>query len=116
MIGGSVVTDHRSSPKQRLRAYRLDKIAPPAAEAEGRLTRSVGLTLEAVGLNVSLGRQCQVINKEGGIIEAEVVGFAGDYVYLWHVKRVWGLREGGRGVSEGGRLDCWYRRIMLARG
>ena len=109
------MTDHRSSPKQRLRAYRLDKIAPPAAEAEGRLTRSVGLTLEAVGLNVSVGRQCQVINKEGGIIEAEVVGFAGDIVYLMPVKRVEGLEPGARVVPVAGHQRMRIGPQLLGR-
>lgn len=89
----------RSSALERLRAYAPSQsISPPKPEAEGRLTRSVGLTLEAVGLNVSVGRQCRVINKDDRIVEAEVVGFAGDIVYLMPVKRVEGLQPGARVV------------------
>lgn len=109
------MSDHRTSPKQRLSAYRLGAICPPAAEAEGRLTRSVGLTLEAVGLNVSVGRQCHVVNKDGGIIEAEVVGFAGDIVYLMPVKRVEGLEPGARVVPVAGHQGMRIGPQLLGR-
>lgn len=93
------MTPERPSALDRLRAYAPNRSVPaPKPEAEGRLTRSVGLTLEAVGLNVSVGRQCRVINKDGRIVEAEVVGFAGDIVYLMPVKRVEGLQPGARVV------------------
>ena len=41
----------------------------------GRLIRMVGLTLEAVGLDVRVGDRCRVERQQGGDIEAEVVGF-----------------------------------------
>lgn len=88
----------RKNILERLSGYQPGAIQTPVPEAEGRLTRSVGLTLEAVGLNVSVGRQCQVLNKDGRVIEAEVVGFAGDIVYLMPVKRVEGLEPGARVV------------------
>ena len=109
------MSERRTSPKQRLSAYRLGKVSPPAAEAEGRLTRSVGLTLEAVGLNVSVGRQCQVVNKDGRIIEAEVVGFAGDIVYLMPVKRVEGLEPGARVVPVAGHQKMRIGAPLLGR-
>ncbi|WP_347330250.1 flagellar protein export ATPase FliI [Marinimicrobium locisalis] len=87
----------RAGLLDRLSAYGPTEAAPaPRPEAEGRLTRSVGMTLEAVGLNVSVGRQCQVINRDGRCIEAEVVGFDDEIVYLMPVKRVEGLQPGAR--------------------
>jgi flagellum-specific ATP synthase len=87
----------RSSLLDRLRGFGPVGVPEaPKPEAEGRLTRSVGMTLEAVGLNVSVGRQCQVINRDGRKIEAEVVGFDDDIVYLMPVKRVEGLQPGAR--------------------
>ena len=47
----------RQSISSRLRSYAPRKLIPVEPQAEGRITRSVGLTLEAVGLNVSVGRQ-----------------------------------------------------------
>ncbi|MDO3385059.1 flagellar protein export ATPase FliI [Gilvimarinus sp. SDUM040013] len=79
----------------RLRCY-LPECVPLEPEAEGRLIRSVGLTLEAVGLNVSVGRQCVVQSRDGRRVEAEVVGFAGASIYLMPVKRVEGLEPGAR--------------------
>src|SRR5690554_296936 len=67
-------------------------------EAEGRLVRSVGLTLEAVGLNLSVGRQCVLLSRDGRRVEAEVVGFSGSSVFLMPVKRVEGLEPGARVV------------------
>ena len=87
----------RHSLLERLRAFAPGPEQPgPRPEAEGRLTRSVGLTLEAVGLNISVGRQCLVSNRDGRKIEAEVVGFAGNIVYLMPVKRVEGLQPGAK--------------------
>jgi flagellar biosynthesis/type III secretory pathway ATPase len=73
-------------------------------QAEGRITRSVGLTLEAVGLNVSVGRQCEIINNDGRHIEAEVVGFSGDKVFLMPIKRVDGLQPGARVIPVANRM------------
>lgn len=59
---------------------RLD--APMEMVVEGKLSRMVGLTLEAVGCRASIGSRCQVENVSGELIEAEVVGFAGDRIFL----------------------------------
>lgn len=64
--------------------------------AEGHLTRLIGMTLEAVGLNVSIGQQCEVTVAQGKGVEAEVVGFADDKVYLMPVRRVEGLQPGAK--------------------
>jgi flagellar motor switch protein FliG len=45
---------------------------------EGVLRRAVGLTLEAVGCEAPLGASCKVEVVDGGWVDAEVVGFAGD--------------------------------------
>ncbi|MBU2887235.1 flagellar protein export ATPase FliI [Gilvimarinus agarilyticus] len=88
--------------ERRPLSYRLRRYLPESTalipEAEGRLVRSVGLTLEAIGLNVSVGRQCVVISRDGRKVEAEVVGFAGASIYLMPVKRVEGLEPGARVV------------------
>jgi flagellum-specific ATP synthase len=58
-----------------LRRDRLHDYQPQPAAA-GRLVRMVGLTLEAVGLNVAVGSRCLVTARAGRQIEAEVVGFS----------------------------------------
>lgn len=52
---------------------------------EGILKRVTGLTLEAVGCQVQIGSRCSVMNADGGAVEAEVVGFSGDRVFLMPV-------------------------------
>ncbi|WP_111640537.1 flagellar protein export ATPase FliI [Marinimicrobium alkaliphilum] len=89
---------NRRPLSERLKAYAPEHPVRIEALAEGRITRSVGLTIEAVGLNVSVGRQCEIITDERRRIEAEVVGFSGDTVYLMPVKRVEGLQPGARVV------------------
>ncbi len=54
----------RQSILSRLNHYQPKRQANLQPIAEGRITRAVGLTLEAVGLNLSLGHQCEVINSD----------------------------------------------------
>ena len=71
---------------------------------EGRLTRMVGLTLEAVGCRAAIGGRCDVINSSGQRIEAEVVGFAGESLYLMPTGDLRGLEPDAR-VAPTGRLS-----------
>ncbi|MBI2383533.1 MAG: flagellar protein export ATPase FliI [Gammaproteobacteria bacterium] len=48
----------------------------------GQLRRVVGLTLEAAGVSAQLGGRCRVQAADGHDIEAEVVGFSGDRIFL----------------------------------
>ena len=57
----------------------------------GRLTRMVGLTLEAVGVEAVIGGRCLVVPPRGESIEAEVVGFSGDKTYLMPTGDIQGL-------------------------
>ena len=60
-----------------------DAIPPePAPELSGRLTRMVGLTLECVGCPMVVGDRCVIQGEATGNVEAEVVGFEEDKVYL----------------------------------
>ncbi len=81
--------------KQRLQHYQ--QLLPQQLEpqAEGRLTRMVGLTLEAVGLNVMVGDRCLIEDRHNSL-EAEVVGFQDDKVFLMPVQPTSGLRAGAR--------------------
>ncbi|MFL0809580.1 MAG: flagellar protein export ATPase FliI [Agarilytica sp.] len=86
------------SLKNKLHKYRQYERLQEPVLAQGRLTRMVGLTLEAVGLNVSIGRQCRVIMQNGREIEAEVVGFHNQITYLMPVQKVEGLQPGAKVV------------------
>ncbi|HEY3845704.1 MAG TPA: hypothetical protein VGL95_01165, partial [Acetobacteraceae bacterium] len=54
----------------------------PPAPVQGSLTRMVGLALEAVGCQAAIGDSCDVTTTDGATIEAEVVGFSGERLYL----------------------------------
>ncbi len=63
---------------------------------EGRLTRMVGLTLEAVGCRSPLGSQCRIITAYHKMIHAEVVGFSGEKTYLMAITHPQGITPGAR--------------------
>ena len=62
----------------------------------GKLVRMVGLTLEAVGLNVRVGDRCMVERPHAEDIEAEVVGFDERRIFLMPIEQIDGLRPGAR--------------------
>ena len=69
-------------------------------ETRGTLTRLTGLVLEAAGLRVPVGSQCQVrMGDAGEPVLAEVVGFAGDKAYLMPAGDEHGLSSGARVAS-----------------
>ncbi len=63
---------------------------------EGRLNRMVGMTIEAVGCEAVIGARCLVESQQGGDIEAEVVGFAGDRLYLMPTGNLQGIHPNAR--------------------
>ena len=69
----------------------VDLVAPPMVQVEGKLTRMVGLTLEAVGLPAVIGSRCLVRQPGQADVEAEVVGFSGDFMSLMPIDPVHGL-------------------------
>lgn len=69
---------------------------PPPLTVEGRLTRMVGLTLEAVGCQVGIGSRCRIINPDHSCIEAEVVGFSDNKTYLMPCTNIHGLAPNAR--------------------
>ncbi|MGZ8159047.1 MAG: flagellar protein export ATPase FliI [Methylobacter sp.] len=73
----------------------------PELIVEGRLSRMVGLTLEAVGCRAAIGSRCRVETKTGRMIEAEVVGFSGARVFLMPTAEVYGLEPDCRVIPMG---------------
>ncbi len=54
----------------------------PGPILHGRLTRAVGLALEAVGCQAPVGGRCTIETTDGSQADAEVVGFSGERLYL----------------------------------
>ncbi|RUR10537.1 flagellar protein export ATPase FliI [Legionella sp. km772] len=79
----------------------LNKILPEVRQTKrntgllhcGRVSRAVGLTLEARGFNQPVGARCFVTINERNV-EAEVVGFGTDSVYLMSLGNIQGMAPG----------------------
>jgi flagellum-specific ATP synthase len=75
-----------------------ERLPPPPVQ--GSLTRMVGLALEAVGCQAAIGDSCDVLTTDGASIEAEVVGFSGDRLYLMPTGDLHGLGPNARVVPR----------------
>jgi flagellum-specific ATP synthase len=60
----------------------------------GRLTRVNGLVMEASGLKLPMGSGCRIIAPGGADVEAEVVGFSGEKLFMMPTDNVFGLSPG----------------------
>jgi flagellum-specific ATP synthase len=69
-------------------------------ETRGRLTRAAGLVMEAVGLRLPVGAQVLVVQGDGLKLDAEVVGFSGDRLFLMPTSEPQGLRPGAMVVAQ----------------
>jgi hypothetical protein len=65
-------------------------------QVSGRVTRVAGLVMEAVGLRLAVGAACTVPLPSGGRVEAEVVGFEGERLFLMPQSDVEGIVPGTR--------------------
>ena len=88
----------------------------------GRLTRAVGLVLEAVGLRLPVGSDCLIELPPGypdKTAEAEVVGFSGDRILLMPLSAIDGLLPGARVYapeSVGGSAGPRTKRLPVGDG
>lgn len=93
--------DRSSIWLEKLKPYSERLSEPPELIVEGRLSRMVGLTLEAVGCRAAIGSRCRVETKTGRMIEAEVVGFSDARVFLMPTAEVHGLEPDCRVIPMG---------------
>ena len=105
----------RRSPLLRLRQYNPSRPPVVAPVAEGRLIRVVGMTIEAVGLQASLGQRCEIHLDNGKRLEAEVVGFAEEKVFLMPVQNIEGLKQGARVVPLNEQMGLRAGQELLGR-
>lgn len=69
-------------------------------QTSGYLTRAAGLVMEAVGLKLAVGSTCMLQLPNGNTVEAEVVGFSGERLFLMPSHDVYGLTPGARVVPQ----------------
>lgn len=83
---------------QRLSQYQLgESVTHPTVS--GKLVRVVGLTLEAIGCTAAVGSLCHVETNDG-FIDAEVVGFSGERLFLMPSERLTGVVPGARVIPQ----------------
>src|SRR5271155_5541853 len=60
----------------------------------------VGLTLEAAGVEAAVGDRCEILSAGHSNIDAEVVGFAGERLYLMPTGDLHGLKPDARVIPR----------------
>ena len=86
---------------RRLKAYEKRVSTTPNLVVEGVLRRVVGLTLEAAGCHAPIGGRCQIVAPDDSRVEAEVVGFAGEKLYLMPTRDMRGVVPNARVIPRG---------------
>ena len=74
----------------------LGELEAPPPQRSGTLVRLVGMRLETRGLMAPLGACCEVIGQFGHRVEAEVVGFNDDILYLLPFTEPQGIAPGAQ--------------------
>ena len=108
--------DRNLERTRRLGKY-LDRAldGPPQLTVEGVLRRSVGLTMEAEGCHAPVGGRCDVIAMDGRRVETEVVGFAGDRLYLMPAGQIRGIVPNARVIPAGSVREVAVGNQLLGR-
>ncbi len=86
-----------------------------ALTVQGRLTRMIGLTLEADGCRAAVGDRCQITNAGMQTVDAEVVGFSGDSLFLMPTNEPHGLSPNARVIPLGKSADVAVGDGILGR-
>jgi flagellum-specific ATP synthase len=82
----------------------------------GRISRSIGLTVESIGPAARLGEICEIVSRErGGVTLAEVVGFSDGRVLLMPYEELTGIEVGSDVVATGRSATVPVGREFLGR-
>ena len=87
----------------------------PKLVVEGVLRRSVGLALEAEGCHAAVGGRCDIVAEDGRRVEAEVVGFAGERLYLMPTGDMRGIVPNARVIPVAGVPGVTVGEELLGR-
>ncbi len=101
--------------KSRLENCRekIEKTQPVCVE--GKLTRMVGLTLEAMGCQAPIGARCRVVGPDNSEVEAEVVGFSADKLYLMPTGDMRGISPNARVIPTNRVYQAPVGKALLGR-
>lgn len=84
-------------------------------QLEGRLTRLIGLTVEAIGCQEPIGSRCWVTSSQNERVEAEVVGFSGNKTFLMCTGSTQGIAPGAGIIPTGRAADVAVGERLLGR-
>ncbi len=101
--------------QKRLRSCRERLQKAPSFVVEGRLTRMVGLTMEAVGVQAAVGERCLIRDSLGRSMDAEVVGFSGESTYLMPIADISGVVPNSSVTPTGCVSDIAISNEILGR-
>ena len=105
---------HQKAWVERLHRYRERAAGPVPMVVEGKVTRVVGLTIEAVGVQAPVGARC-ILHAPGSRVEAEVVGFAEGRTFLMPIGDARGLMPDARVVPGESAYDARVGEGLLGR-
>lgn len=91
----------------------IEKVDP--IEAQGSVSRIIGLMAEANGPKVSVGDYCHIISSQRGIIPAEVVGFKDTKTLLMPLGDLEGVALGDRVISQSQKLSVSIGANLLGK-
>ena len=100
----------------------IPQLRAPKTNISGKIVRVVGLTLEAKGIVAPLGAHCQIEHLElDTFIDAQVVGFNGEILYLMPFTEPVGIGPGARiwvrsNNSKGGLGNALLGRVVDGLG
>lgn len=95
--------------------YRLIHISDLRTR-EGRISKIIGMTVEATGLECSIGDICTIhIDRDGTDVIAEVVGIAENRVYLMPFNSIDGIGYGCGVTTKGEKLEINVCNEMIGR-
>lgn len=87
----------------------------PQLPVQGRLNRMTGLTLVATGCSAAIGSRCRIHTSKDTFIEAEVVGFADENLYLMPIGQLRGLSPGARVIPSSHHPEVFVGEELLGR-
>jgi flagellum-specific ATP synthase len=82
---------------------------------EGKLVRTIGLVMEAVGIRVAIGERCFVESERGRMVPAQAVGFDGTRVLMMAEGPADGFAAGARVIPAGRMIEIAAGPQLLGR-
>ena len=110
-----IISIHKNKWIEKFEEYQARMPSSSSMIVEGKITRMVGMTLEALGCQAAVGVRCEVENQTGESIEAEVVGFNGDRLYLMPTGSIQGIQPNARVIPSNKIYEVAVGERLLGR-